>query len=78
MPPPPREVDSPTPITTGCRGGCGVGTRGVRGGTRHRVFSGGAREHRGSAGERHGGTVRRDSDAPEPSRKRKQGFSNLR
>jgi hypothetical protein len=39
----PREVKSPVPVTTGCGGGCGVGACGWRGGTRHRVISGGAR-----------------------------------
>jgi hypothetical protein len=64
---PPREVDSPTPVTTGHGGSCGVGSRGERGGTRHRVICGGASERR------RGALV-----PPEPLRKRKQGFSNLR
>jgi hypothetical protein len=38
-----REVESSAPVTTG------------RGGTRHWVISGGARERRGVAGECHGG-----------------------
>jgi hypothetical protein len=58
------EVESPAPVATGYRGNRGTGTHGGRGGTRHRVISGGARERRGGTGGHHSG-------APIPSRKRK-------
>jgi hypothetical protein len=60
----PREVESPTPITTGCGDGCGVGARGGRGGARHWVISGGACERRGSADEHHSGASGCDRSAP--------------
>jgi hypothetical protein len=48
-------VESPTPVTKGCRGGKGAGARGGCGGARHREVSGGGHVcHRG-AGERRGG-----------------------
>jgi hypothetical protein len=67
----PREVEYSTPITTGRGGGRGPNARGERGGACRRVIGGGACGCCGSAGGRDEGT-------PEPSRKRKLGFSNLR
>jgi hypothetical protein len=67
----PREVESSTPITTGRGGGRGSSACGRRGGACCRVVGGGAHGCREGTGKRDGGT-------PEPSRKRKRGFSNLR
>jgi hypothetical protein len=54
----PREVESPTPVTTGRRGGRGAGAHGGRGGSRHWVISGGAHGRRGGIGGRDGGAPR--------------------
>jgi hypothetical protein len=54
---PPREVESPTPVSTGHEGSRGAGAHGGRGRAYHQAFSGGARGRRGGAGER-------DRDSP--------------
>jgi hypothetical protein len=63
----------PRPVTTGC----GVGTRGGRGGTRHQVINGGARERHGGAGERHGSVGGRNSGAPRTLEEEEAGLLQL-
>jgi hypothetical protein len=66
----PRKVESPAPVTTGRRGGCGVGACSGRGGTRHWVISGGARE-------RHGGVSGRNSGALQTLKEEEVGLLQL-
>jgi hypothetical protein len=66
-----REVESPTPVTTDRGSGRGASARSGHEGAHCRVIGGGPRG-------RCGGTGGRDRGTPEPLRKRKQGFSNLR
>jgi hypothetical protein len=57
----PREVESPTPVTKGRRGGRGASARDVCGGVRRWAVSRGGRAHRKGVGERSsGGDRRRD------------------
>jgi hypothetical protein len=60
---PPREVESPTPVTAG-RGGS---ARGGHGGTHCGVISGGAGEH-------HSGAGRRDRGAPQTLEEEEAGL----
>jgi hypothetical protein len=55
----PREVESPTPVTEGRRGGRGAGTRDGRGGARCRAVRRGGRMHRRRADKRRGDGGRR-------------------
>jgi hypothetical protein len=68
----------PAPIATDRGGGRRAGARGGRGGARHRVISGGIYERRGAQASTTAAPAGTTAVPPEPSRKRKRGFSNLR
>jgi hypothetical protein len=68
---PPPTGGNPRPVATSRKSGRGIGSRRGRGTARRRAV-------RGSASGRHGGTSGCSGGTPQPSRKRKWGFSNLR
>jgi hypothetical protein len=74
---PPREVESPSPITTGRGGGCEGGACGGRGGARYWVIGGGACERRGGADKCHSGAGGHNNGAPRTLEEEEAGLCNI-